>query len=94
MSASEETLLRAHPLALSLFLRGIEKSHMEESGHENRVTLGIDEAAAALGIGRATLFQMIAAGDAPPSFKVGTRRLFPIDDLRRWASDRAAGNAS
>jgi hypothetical protein len=33
---------------------------------------------------------MVAAGEVP-SIKIGSRRLFPLDGLRRYVADRSEG---
>ena len=58
------------------------------------VSVGPDEAATAIGIGRVTLFRLLRAGTAPPSFKVGRRRLFPVSGLKEWAAERAKAAAA
>lgn len=57
-------------------------------GTSLQIALSVTEAAAALGIGRATLYELIKNHDAPPSYFVGRRRLFPIAGLEQWAKDR------
>jgi len=67
---------------------------METIRETLRVSLGVSDAAVALGIGRATLYELLKARSAPPSYMVGRRRLFPISGLEKWAHDRvtAKGN--
>ena len=50
--------------------------------------LGVAATAKALDIGRATLYEMIRAGEAPRSFLVGRRRLFPVAEIRKWLVER------
>ena len=51
-----------------------------------RIALGIDEAAAAVGVSRKTLRRAIDSGRLP-SAKVGARRLIRPADLTRWIDD-------
>ena len=55
-----------------------------------RVSVGHNEAAAAIGIGRVLLFRLLKSRTPPPSFFVGRRRLFPVAGLQEWAAERAA----
>ena len=54
-----------------------------------RFALTTRECAEAIGIGERTLTSWVAAGVSPPSYKHGQVRLFPVDDLRAWLSERA-----
>ncbi|MEX0666466.1 MAG: helix-turn-helix domain-containing protein [Acidimicrobiia bacterium] len=50
---------------------------------EDRPTLTVPEAAAALGVSAASLYRALAAGDAPvPHLRVGSRILICTRDLR------------
>jgi hypothetical protein len=42
------------------------------------------------GISQRKLALMVAAGEVP-SIKIGSRRLFPLDGLRRYVADRSEG---
>lgn len=53
------------------------------------VLLGVDEAAAALSIGRGTLYQLMRAGDIRP-VKIGSRTLLSVAELRRFAEQLTA----
>lgn len=48
-----------------------------------RMALGIDEAAAVVGVGRSKIYESISAGELK-SLKVGGRRLILPVDLSRW----------
>lgn len=56
------------------------------SGPVPPVLLGVDDAAAFLGIGVSTLKELRAEGVGPRFRMVGTRVLYHIDDLRVWAT--------
>lgn len=60
-----------------------------------RITLSPREAAAALGVGLATLTTWQRAGNGPPSFTApdGRRRLYPVAELAGWAADQARAAA-
>ncbi len=46
--------------------------------------LSVSQTALLLGIGRRTLYGLIAAGKLPPSFLLGGRRIFRRSDLETW----------
>lgn len=50
--------------------------------------LGVDEAAAMLGIGRTALYGELASGRLP-SIKVGRRRLVPASAVQRFIDDQS-----
>jgi excisionase family DNA binding protein len=47
-------------------------------------SLNIEQVAGRLGISTTTLFRMLALGAAPPSYKVGKRRLWHERDVLEW----------
>lgn len=51
---------------------------------ENKMLLSISEAAAALGISRPTVYQLIHADDGFPIIRVGGRVLIPTKQLEDW----------
>lgn len=53
--------------------------------------LSISEAAAALGISRPTVYQLIHADDGFPIIRVGGRVLIPVKQLREWLDERISG---
>lgn len=57
---------------------------------QHRLAYSPEEAAYRLGIGRSTLFGLLASGDLD-SIRVGRRRLVPDEALRRFIADRMAG---
>jgi len=61
-----------------------------------RVTLRPSEAAAAIGVSKATLATWERSGDGPPSFTApdGRLRLYPVAQLVQWAADRAQDAAN
>ena len=52
-----------------------------------KILYSVEEAAEALSLGRSTLLAM-AYDRLIPSITVGRRRLFPVDELQKWAGDR------
>lgn len=52
---------------------------------EERIAVDVETAAQMLGISRAALYPLVMSGDVP-SFKVGRRRLVPVEPLRHWAA--------
>ncbi|MQF49039.1 helix-turn-helix domain-containing protein [SAR202 cluster bacterium AC-647-N09_OGT_505m] len=59
----------------------------------DKILISVDEAMAALSLGRSKLLELTYSGELP-SIKVGRRRLFPVDGLTAWASGEAATVAS
>jgi len=55
---------------------------------EDRIAVDVETAAEMLGISRGALYPLVMAGEVR-SFKVGRRRLVPVDSLRAWAAQRA-----
>jgi excisionase family DNA binding protein len=51
----------------------------------DKLTYTIKEAAAALGVGRTTLWRAVSDGKLP-AVKFGSRTLIPADGLRQWIS--------
>ena len=66
---------------------GRRQRHSPPPGRE---ALSIEEAAAAVGIGRATMYALLAAGEGPPTFRIGRRRLIRLESLRSWLELREA----
>ena len=61
---------------------------MKDTGIElaGRLALRIEEAAEALGIAEGTVRNYLSQ---IPHFRLGRSLLFPVDGLRKWASDQA-----
>ena len=63
---------------------------------ENKLLVGVEEAAAILSLGRSKAFELVAAGEIE-SLKVGRRRLIPVQALdtyvQRQREIQAAGAA-
>ena len=55
----------------------------------DRVTLSVAETAAALGVSRPTVYNLLHKQDFP-SFRVGGRTLVSVDGLRAWVAAQAA----
>ena len=53
-----------------------------------RLALRYDEASAALGISERTLQLLVKDSSGPPTARVGTAVLFPINELQRWLSEQ------
>jgi hypothetical protein len=60
-------------------------------GLADRITLRPAEAAAALGVSERTFRSLLPR---LPHFREGNVVLVPVDELRRWASERARGSGS
>lgn len=57
----------------------------------DRIAVDIETAAEMLGVSRGALYPLVMAGDVP-SFKIGRRRLVPVDALREWVAAQAEGD--
>jgi excisionase family DNA binding protein len=49
-----------------------------------KILISPDEGCIALGVGRSTMFKMLASGEIP-SIKVGRLRRIPVESLQEWA---------
>ena len=47
-------------------------------------SLNIEQVADRLGVSSATIFRMLARGEAPPSYRIGRRRLWREADVLDW----------
>lgn len=59
----------------------------------DRVTLTVTETAAALGVSRPTVYQLIKRADFPV-LRIGGRTLIYADGLRAWVATQAGGEKS
>jgi len=57
-----------------------------------KMALSISEAAKLLGVSRPTMYTLVNRTDFP-SFRVGSRRLIPVDGLRDWMAKQSGGEA-
>ena len=55
-----------------------------------KLLLRPNEAAELLGVGRSTIYALLASGDVP-SVRVGRSVRLPLEALRQWVAARAAG---
>jgi excisionase family DNA binding protein len=53
--------------------------------------LRVQEAADLLGLSRATLYQMLAAGDQIPVVRIGRAVRIPLAGLQTWVEQQTAG---
>ncbi|MBR3474203.1 MAG: helix-turn-helix domain-containing protein [Oscillospiraceae bacterium] len=54
-----------------------------------KIALSVTEAAAALGVSRPTMYEIIRRDDFDAAFKVGTRTLISKTRLEEWARRKA-----
>ena len=54
-----------------------------------KLTYTVVEAAAALGVSKTVMYQLIRS-DGFPVIAVGNKRLIPIESFKRWTEERAA----
>lgn len=59
----------------------------------DRVTLSVAETAAALGVSRPTVYNLLHEKGFP-AFKVGGRTLVSVEGLREWVAAQAGGEKS
>ena len=55
-----------------------------------KLLLRPNEAAELLGVGRSTIYALLASGDVP-SVRVGRSVRLPLEAVRQWVAARAAG---
>lgn len=59
----------------------------------DRLAVTVQEAADTVGLSRAALYPLIMRGEIP-SFRVGKRRLVPMEALRRWMEEQIAAQTA
>ena len=59
---------------------------------KDRLTFNVTEAAAALGISRPKMYELLRSGEIP-SFQIGTRRLISRAGLAAWVEPQTGGAA-
>jgi len=58
---------------------------------KNRLTLSVDEAMSALGLGKTMFYELLGDGSIR-SFKCGKKRLVIVESLRQWITDMESYN--
>ena len=58
------------------------------------LTYNVTEAAAALGISRRSMYELLNRADFPASLKIGGRRLISKELLAEWVRQQAGGGPS
>lgn len=56
---------------------------MNRPSNEPKMLLTVDQVADLLSISRRTVYELVST-ESIPSVKIGNRRLFPREELRRW----------
>ena len=64
-----------------------------DQGNSSRLVLTAGEAAQELGIGRSTMYGLIASGEIP-TILVGRRRRVPVGELQDWIKRQTARDGS
>ena len=54
----------------------------------DRLAVSPTEAAQLIGVSRPTIYDLLNAERGIPSVKIGSRRVIPVDGLRRWLNER------
>ena len=67
---------------------------MEPENASQPPVLSIEQTARAIGIGRATFYQLLAANKGPPTFRIGRRRLIRRAALEKWLAELESAEAS
>ena len=62
---------------------------MDQTATQRRLAVGVNEASAMAGVGRSTVYNLIASGDLP-SFTIGCRRMIRVADLEQFINERAS----
>lgn len=56
-----------------------------------KLAISPSEAALALDVSRPTIYELMNRAESPiPNFRIGTRRLIPVEGLRAWVAAQAA----
>lgn len=71
--------------------RDLDRNH-DRVPLSQRLLLRPDEAAAILGLGRSTIYELLRAGELP-TVHVGRATRIPARDLHRWIEQRSSANA-
>lgn len=66
-----------------------EEVYVEQAVTVKKLTYSVVEAAAALGVSKTAMYQIIRT-EGFPVIVLGSRRLIPIDSFKRWMEERAA----
>lgn len=61
-----------------------ETTQMELQIDATKLVFSVTEAAAAVGLSRSRLYELLNAGTGPRSFRVGRRHLFRVAALQEW----------
>jgi excisionase family DNA binding protein len=56
----------------------------------SKILLSVEETLQALSLGRTKLMELTYEGSIP-SVKIGKRRLYPLDQVTKWARDQVTG---
>jgi len=62
---------------------------MEIPKVKQKLAYSVVEAAAALGVSKTTMYQIVRT-EGFPVIKVGNRSIIPIESFKRWMEERAA----
>jgi excisionase family DNA binding protein len=60
---------------------------MEKLDLSQRITLSVDEAITALGVGRTMMYELLGNGSIQ-SFKVGKKRLIRVSSIMEWIAEQ------
>ena len=93
MTSERETAIRDAILALTAAIMAAVRDETTPVANAPGRLLSIDEAAAALGLGRTALYPELMSGRLR-SFKVGRRRLIPASAIDAYIEARAGDPAS
>lgn len=66
---------------------------MADQNATTKIALSIDETAAALGVSRPTVYNLLHR-QGFPAFRVGGRTLVSVEGLREWVAAQAGGEQS
>ncbi len=66
---------------------------MADQNAATKIALSIDETAAALGVSRPTVYNLLHR-QGFPAFRVGGRTLVSVEGLREWVAAQAGGEQS
>ncbi|MCC7313266.1 MAG: helix-turn-helix domain-containing protein [Planctomycetes bacterium] len=62
-------------------------TRISESGNNQPLALGASDAAKAVGVSKRTWWRLVASGKAPPGHKLGSRRVWRVEDIKKFVAD-------
>lgn len=55
--------------------------------HSESLAVNAEVAAQWVGVSKRTWWRLVGSGNAPPGFKLGTRRVWRVEDIKKFVAD-------